>query len=88
MFEGEDVGQGWGRMESAHGMNIASPLSSGSFFLSSSSACRSRHNIQWALVGAVQLGQVPGVPGEVPGRDPGSHERPGAGGAGMVSLRS
>lgn len=39
-------------------------------------------------MGAVQLGQVPRVPGEVPGRDPGSHERSGAGGTGVVSLGS
>lgn len=56
--------------------------------MSSSSVYRSRHNVQWALVGALQLGQVSGVPGEVPGRDPGSHERPGAGGAGVVGLGS
>lgn len=39
-------------------------------------------------MGTVQLGQVSRVPGEVPRRDPGSHERPGAGGTGVVSLGS
>lgn len=72
--------------EGPHCLETASLLPSGNLHLSSSLACRSRHNIQWALVGVFQLGQVSRVPGEVPGGNPGSHERPGAGGAGVVSL--
>lgn len=88
MFEGEDMGRSQGRIGDTHCMKIASLLSSRSHHLSSSSVCRSWHNIQRALVDAVQHGQVPGVPGEVPWRDPGSLERPGGGGAGVVSLGS